>query len=50
MGSTPMAYLVRLRLHRARQALLAGTHGATTVSTVALDWGFWHFGDFSRAY
>jgi AraC-like DNA-binding protein len=50
MGSTPMAYLVRLRLHRARQALLAATHGSTTVSAVALDWGFWHFGDFSRAY
>ncbi len=50
MGLTPMAYLVRLRLHRARQALLAGTHGTTTVSAVALDWGFWHFGDFSRAY
>ncbi len=49
MGLTPMAYLVRLRLHRARQALLAGTHGTTTVSAVALDWGFWHFGDFSRA-
>ena len=50
MGLTPMAYLLRLRLHRARQALLAGTHGTTTVSAVALDWGFWHFGDFSRAY
>jgi AraC-like DNA-binding protein len=50
MGLTPTAYLIRLRLHRARQALLAGTHGSTTVSAVALDWGFWHFGDFSRAY
>ena len=50
MGLTPMAYLVRLRLHRARQALLAASHGSTTVSTVALDWGFWHFGDFSHAY
>jgi AraC family ethanolamine operon transcriptional activator len=50
MGLTPMAYLVRLRLHRVRQALLAATHGTTTVSAVALDWGFWHFGDFSRAY
>ncbi len=50
MGSTPMAYLVRLRLHRARQALLAGTQGSTTVSAAALDWGFWHFGEFSHAY
>ena len=50
MGLTPVAYLTRLRLHRVRQALLAGTHGSTTVSAVALDWGFWHFGEFSRAY
>jgi AraC family transcriptional regulator, ethanolamine operon transcriptional activator len=50
MGLTPVAYLIRLRLHRARQALLAATQGSTTVSAVALDWGFWHFGEFSRAY
>jgi AraC-like DNA-binding protein len=50
MGLTPMAYLVRLRLHRVRQALLAGTQGSTTVSAEALNWGFWHFGEFSRAY
>jgi AraC-like DNA-binding protein len=50
MGLTPMAYLIRLRLHRVRQALLAATQGSTTVSTVALDWGFWHFGEFARAY
>jgi len=48
--SPPVAYLTRLRLHRVRQALLAATHGSTTVSAVALDWGFWHFGEFSRAY
>lgn len=50
MGLTPMAYLIRLRLHRVRQALLAATQGSTTVSAVALDWGFWHFGEFSGAY
>jgi AraC family ethanolamine operon transcriptional activator len=50
LGLTPVAYLNRLRLHRVRQALLAATHGSTTVSAVALDWGFWHFGEFSRAY
>jgi AraC-like DNA-binding protein len=50
MGLAPMAYLIRLRLHRVRQGLLAGTQGSTTVSTEALNWGFWHFGDFSRAY
>jgi AraC-like DNA-binding protein len=50
MGLTPMAYLTRVRLHRVRQALLAGSQGSTTVSAEALNWGFWHFGEFSRAY
>ena len=50
LGITPVAYLIRLRLHRVRQALLAGSQGATTVSAEALKWGFWHFGEFSRAY
>jgi AraC family ethanolamine operon transcriptional activator len=50
MGLTPMTYLVRLRLHRVRQALLAASQGSTTVSAEALEWGFWHFGEFSRAY
>ena len=26
------------------------TRGSTTVSAEALNWGFWHFGEFSRAY
>jgi AraC-like DNA-binding protein len=50
MGLTPMTYLSRLRLHRVRETLLAASQRSTTVSAVALDWGFWHFGDFSRAY
>jgi AraC family transcriptional regulator, ethanolamine operon transcriptional activator len=50
MGISPIAYLMRLRLHRARQAMLAGSQGSTTVSAEALNWGFWHFGEFSRAY
>ena len=50
MGMTPVAYLTRLRLHRVRQALRAATHGSTTVTAEALRWGFWHFGEFSRAY
>ena len=50
MGLTPVGYLIQLRLHRVRQALLAATPGSTTVSAEALRWGFWHFGEFSRAY
>ena len=49
-GLTPMNYLIRLRLHRARQSLLAAAPESTTVSIEALNWGFWHFGEFSRAY
>jgi AraC-like DNA-binding protein len=50
MGLAPVTYLIRLRLHRVRQALLRATHGSTTVSAEALNWGFWHFGEFSRVY
>lgn len=50
VGLTPFAYLTRVRLHRVREALLEGTQATTTVSAEALKWGFWHFGEFSRAY
>jgi AraC family ethanolamine operon transcriptional activator len=50
LGIAPVAYLARLRLHRVRNALQNPARGASTVSAVALDWGFWHFGEFSRAY
>jgi AraC family transcriptional regulator, ethanolamine operon transcriptional activator len=50
MGLSPLAYLIRLRLHRVREGLLAGTHGTTTVTAEAVNWGFWHFGEFSHAY
>jgi AraC-like DNA-binding protein len=49
-GISPMAYLVRLRLHRVHAALLAAEPGATRISAEALKWGFWHFGEFSQAY
>lgn len=50
MGMTPVAYLTRMRLHRVRHALRAATPRSTTVTAEALKWGFWHLGDFSRAY
>lgn len=50
MSMTPVAYLTQLRLHRARQSLRSASHGTTTVSAEALRYGFWHFGDFTRAY
>jgi AraC-like DNA-binding protein len=50
LGLSPMAYLTRLRLHRARKSLLSATPRSTTIAVEALKWGFWHFGEFSRAY
>jgi AraC family ethanolamine operon transcriptional activator len=50
MQMSPITYLNRLRLHRARTSLRSASTSTTTVSAVALDWGFWHFGRFSRAY
>jgi AraC-like DNA-binding protein len=50
LGLAPVAYLARLRLHRVRNALQTPTRSTKTVSAIALDWGFWHFGEFSRAY
>jgi len=50
MGMSPLTFLHRLRLHRARDELRKANSGSTTVTDVAMNWGFWHFGDFSRAY
>ena len=50
MGLSPTAYLTRIRLHRVHHALLQARPGSTTVTEEALNWGFWHFGEFSRAY
>ena len=49
-GLTPLACLARLRLHRVRDALQSATRSARSVSSIAFDWRFWHFGEFSRAY
>ena len=50
MGMSPLTYLNRLRLHRARDVLRKANSDSTTVTDVAMNWGFWHFGEFSRAY
>jgi transcriptional regulator GlxA family with amidase domain len=50
MSLSPTAYLTRIRLHRVHHALLQARPGTTTVTEEALNWGFWHFGEFSRAY
>lgn len=48
-GYAPMAFLRRVRLDRARSAFLAAGDDAT-VTQIALDFGFNHFGRFSGEY
>jgi AraC-like DNA-binding protein len=50
VGLSPISFLKRARLHGARRALREGSTRSTTVSEVAVEWGFWHFGEFSKAY
>jgi len=50
LDMTPIEYLIRLRLHRAHQDLRTANPESTTVSKIAVNWGFWHFGEFSAAY
>ncbi|RZU48621.1 helix-turn-helix protein [Krasilnikovia cinnamomea] len=51
LGTTPMAYLRRVRLARAHDQLRAAEPGdGTTVADVAFRWGFGHVGRFTGAY
>jgi AraC family ethanolamine operon transcriptional activator len=50
MKMTPMTYLKIWKLHRVRDDLRAATKGSTTVTVLALKWGFWHSRNFSQAY
>ena len=50
MGMSPLTYLHRLRLHRARDELRKTNRNSATVTDVAMNWGFWHLGEFSRSY
>lgn len=49
-ATTPMTYLRRARLLRARQALEAADRDATTVRAVAVSLGILHLGRFAAAY
>lgn len=46
LGMSPIAYLRALRFNGARRALLGGS----AVTDAALDWGFWHLGQFAADY
>jgi transcriptional regulator GlxA family with amidase domain len=48
-GTSPMRYLRAARLKKAREALLRAQPGER-VSTIAMSWGFSHWGRFSVEY
>jgi AraC-like DNA-binding protein len=48
--TTPRRYLRRLRLEAARNDLQHGSWGRTSVTQVALRWGFSRLGEFARLY
>lgn len=50
LGMSPLAYLKRLRLHRARKDFYREADTALSVTEIAMRWGFWHLGEFSRDY
>jgi AraC-like DNA-binding protein len=49
-GITPMKYVKQMRLESAQRTLLAAKLGTTTVTTVAMDHGFFQLGRFSADY
>jgi AraC-like DNA-binding protein len=49
-GLSPVEYLRILRLHHARQLLLASCQDQTTVTEIGYELGFWDLGRFAGAY
>ncbi len=50
LGVSPKRYLLLRRLTQARKALTRDDPHAATVTTIAADCGFWHFGRFAAEY
>ncbi|MBF2076197.1 MAG: helix-turn-helix domain-containing protein [Synechococcales cyanobacterium C42_A2020_086] len=49
-GMSPSAYLKAHRLNGVRRQLQASTPAQTTVTHIAIQWGFWHMGQFAKDY
>lgn len=50
LGMSPTAYLRSIRLDRVHESLLAADPRASTVSSIAQEWGFGHLGRFAGEY
>ena len=50
LGISPMNYLKRHRLHQVRRELKTANPTNSTVSRIACQFGFFHFGEFSQSY
>lgn len=49
-GTTPMAFVKKLRLQGLRRDLRGASPYTSTVLSLALRWGFWHMGHLGRDY
>jgi len=49
-GVTPKAYLKAIRLNGVRRELKSSLSLCTRINKVAMDWGFWHMGQFAADY
>ena len=50
LGTSPVAFIRRLRLHAVRRALLAAERGGATVTEIAMTFGFYQLGRFAAEY
>jgi len=49
-GMSPMIYLKVQRLNGVRRQLKASRADQVTVTDIAIQWGFWHMGQFAKDY